>query len=59
MTAADRHAAAAVEAYANAARYAVEGDVARATLWLGAAEAAVRLAGRWQDRADHAAEVTP
>lgn len=50
MTAADRNAARAAEAYAYAARYAAEGDVARATVWLGAAEAAERLAAKWQAR---------
>lgn len=55
MTAAERNLRRAVEAYAEAVQAAADGDAARATVWLGAAEAAVRLADRWQDRA----EVTP
>jgi hypothetical protein len=55
MTAAERNLRRAVEAYANAVQAAADGDRARLAVWLGAAEAAVRLADRWQDRA----EVTP
>ena len=56
MTAAERNLRLAVEAYANAVQAAADGDRARLAVWLGAAEAAVRLADRWQARA---VEVAP
>ena len=56
MTAEVGHLRLAVEAYANAVPAAADGDRARLAVWLGAAEAAVRLADRWQARAE---AVTP
>lgn len=56
MTAAERNLRLAVDAYANAVQAAADGDRARLAVWLGAAEAAVRLADRWQARAE---AVTP
>lgn len=46
----------AVTAYGNAVRAAADGDRQALAVWLGAAEAAVRLADRWRDRAE---AVTP
>ena len=52
MTAEVRNLRAAVEAYGHAVQAAADGDRQGLLVWLGAAEAAVRLADRWQARAN-------
>lgn len=59
MTAADRHAIRAAQAYRRAVQCAADGDDRAATVWLSAAEAAMRLADKWQARANAAQAVTP